>query len=311
MKIFSFGESVSYFKYTVIGKTDNVAGVCFVYRAFPLRHELNGRRESHCLSETHMLIRSIPYEFATAYFAKCYAGTVVGVDICRYLEDEPCKFRFFRLYISFYCLCWTRRRGYFHETVQKFLHTKVIQRRAKEHGSHIACQVCVAVECRINSVNQFYVGTQFCGILLAYVRFKVCAVYIYLHLLGYFLLIRGKEVQIMFIYIINSFKACALLNGPRQRTDRYLQFFFQFVQQTERVFTLPVHLVNEYNHGRASHTAHVHQFPRLRFDAFSRVNNNYCTVYGSQRPVSIFRKILVTGSIKDIYLIAVIIELHN
>ena len=134
---------------------------------------------------------------------------------------------------------------------------------------------------------------------------------IYLHLFRHYLLGRLKKVQILLIDVINSLKTHTTFDRPRQRTHMNSKFFLQLIQQIERIFGLTVHFIDEYNNRRITHTAHFHQFTGLRFHTFCTIHNDDNAIYSSQRAVSIFGKVLVTGSVEDINLIIFVIELHH
>ena len=89
------------------------------------------------------------------------------------------------------------------------------------------------------------------------------------------------------------------------------KLFFQLVQQIERIFGLTVHLIDEYNDRRITHTAHFHQLTRLRFHTLCTIHYDDNAIYSGQRAVSIFGKVLMTGSIENINLIIFVIKLHH
>ena len=52
---------------------------------------------------------------------------MVGVNICRNLEDESCKFLFIWIDITLLGLGRTRGRGYLNKTVEQLLNSEIIQ----------------------------------------------------------------------------------------------------------------------------------------------------------------------------------------
>jgi hypothetical protein len=63
-----------------------------------------------------------------------------------------------------------------------------------------------------------------------------------------------------------------------------------------------INFIDINNHGRISHATNFHQFFRLRLYSICTVNYQNNTVNSCQRSVGIFRKVLVTRSIENIYL---------
>ena len=91
----------------------------------------------------------------------------------------------------------------------------------------------------------------------------------------------------------------------------YLKFLLQLVEQVEGVATLTVHLVDKDDNRRVAHAAHLHQLACLGLHTFGRVDHDNGRVYGCKRAVGIFGKVLVTRGIKDIYLVVLIVKLHD
>ena len=114
----------------------------------------------------------------------------------------------------------------------------------------------------------------------------------------------------MLVDIVDTLETDTALDRPRQGTHVDVQFLFQLVQQVERVFGFTVHLVDEDNHRRITHTADLHQLACLRFHTFGTVHHDDNAVHGRQRAVGIFSKVLVTRSIKDVDLVVMVVELH-
>ena len=62
MKLLTLRECIADFKDTIIRKTDDISRPGLINSALTLSHELSGRRESQCLSLTHMEIGHIALE---------------------------------------------------------------------------------------------------------------------------------------------------------------------------------------------------------------------------------------------------------
>ena len=122
----------------------------------------------------------------------------------------------------------------------------------------------------------------------------------------------------MLINIVNSLEASTLTDRPRQRANRNLQLFLQLIKNIEWVTTLTVHLIDKDDNRSIAHTAHLHQLTGLCLNTLSRIDYDDSRVHRGESTISILAEILVTRSIKNVYLIRLatlsvrqIIELHH
>ena len=235
---------------------------------------------------------------------------MIRVDVSCYLENKTGKFRFFGNHLTFFSMYRTGSGSNLNKAIEQFLHTKVIQCRTEEYRCAISCQIRLDIKFGINAFNQFQITTQFVCQRLSNLLIQFLRMYIDFHLFRHHLFRRLIQVQFLLIYIVYSLETCSLLNRPGQRTYLNHQFFLQFIQQVERIFTFTVHLINENNYRSLSHAAHFHQFPCLGFHTFRTVDHDDNAIYRSQRTICIFGKVLVTRSIKDVNLVIPIIKFH-
>ena len=260
---------------------------------------------------TDVCIWSVADKLTGANLTECHTRTMVRIDIGSYLKDEAGEFRFVRFHFTLFCLYRTRAGSYLYKTVQQLLHTEVVQRRSKEYRCTVSCQIGFRIKFRINTLNQFQIATQFVcqrltNLLIQFFRMNIDCHFLCYHLFGWLI-----QVQFLFVDIVYSFETCSLLYRPRQGTNLNHQFFFELIEQIERVFSFTVHFVDEDNYRSLSHTAHLHQFTRLCFHTLRTVYNDDNTVYSCQCAVCIFSKVLVTGSIENVNLIVPIVEFHH
>ena len=85
----------------------------------------------------------------------------------------------------------------------------------------------------------------------------------------------------------------------------------QLIQQIERISSFEVHFIDEHNDRRVAHAANFHQPLGLRLHPFHAVNDQNNTVHSGKRAIGVLRKILVTGSIEQIDLLAEVFEYHH
>ena len=84
----------------------------------------------------NMQIRRIAHELARADFAESYARAVIGVYIGGDFENKATEFLLVGLHFAFFSHNGTRRRSNFDEGIEKFLYTKVVERRTEEYRSY-------------------------------------------------------------------------------------------------------------------------------------------------------------------------------
>ena len=242
---------------------------------------------------------------------------MVGIYVGGYLEDEAGKLWLLRLDCALFGHGGTRRGSYLYETVEQFLHSKVVKGRPKEHWCHLCTAVGFDVKLRIDSVYKLQVVAQLSGISLSNLLVKLVGVDVYLHFLRHTLFVWREEVQLLLVNVINAFEPCALIDRPREGSNVYLQFVFQLVEEVEGVSSLAVHLVYEDYHGSVPHTANLHELPCLRLNAFSSINNDDGRIHCGERSICVFGKVLVSRRIENVDLIlrigafGSVVELHH
>ena len=228
------------------------------------------------------------------------------------LENETGEGILFRIDHPFHGRHGTGRRSDIDKAIQQFFHPEVIQGRTKEHGSDISFQVGIDIELGINTFYQFDIGTELFCLSGLDIVFKFRAVDILkFHVFRHILLARSIEVQFLFIYIIDPPEPLSHVDRPAQRTHMDMQFFFDLVQQVERILTVTVHLIDKHDHGGLTHTTDFHQLTGLGFHTFCGIDHDNNTIHSRQRTKRIFSEILVAGRIEDIDFMAGIIESHH
>ena len=267
MQLFAFGKRISNLKDSIVRQTNDISRPSLIDSFLTLRHKLGRATETNSLPVSHMQVRCITDELARANLAEGNTTTMIGVDVGRYLEDKTCKLIFFGLHLSLLGFCRTRIRSYLHEAVQQFLNAKVVKGRTKEYRSHLSIQIsrstflCRSYHlfyCRINALYHLQVFAQFCSIVFSHGFIKLCGIEFNAELLGNLLFVGGEEVQILLIDVINALEAHTLIDRPTQGTYLNLQFFFQFVQKVEGVFSFTVHLIDKDDNRSLTHTADRH-----------------------------------------------------
>ena len=124
----------------------------------------------------------------------------------------------------------------------------------------------------------------------------------YLGALQRYRLLRPTDMR---LFSVSAF----LLNYPFK--DRLYPNALKVIEQREGVAHGPVTFVNEGEDGHAALAANLEELARLRFDAFGGIDYHHHRVHGGEHAIGIFGKILVTGSIQQIDVETLVIELEH
>ena len=311
VELFAIGESVTNLKHAIVGQANDIAWPGLVDGALTLRHKLCGRREAHGLALTYMQIGFVAFKLSAAHLTEGDTRAVVGVDIGCDLEDETSELWFFGFHHTFLSLCGSWTWSYLDEAVKKFLYAEVVECRTKEHRCHFSFAICLYVKRGIDAIDEFEVVAQFGCIGIAHMRLQLVAVDIHLNLLCDTLFVGCEEVEFVFIDVIHALELCPLIDRPAERSHLDFQFLFEFVEEVEGVSSLTVHLVDEDDDGSLSHSADSHQLTRLRLHTFGSIDHDDSRVNGGERSEGVLGKVLVSGCVEYVYLIVVIIKLHD
>ena len=90
-----------------------------------------------------------------------------------------------------------------------------------------------------------------------------------------------------------------------------MQFVFKLVKQFKRISAFTVHLVDKDDNRCMPHPADLHELFSLFLNTFDAIDYKNDTVNRSQRPVCIFRKVLVTWRVENIDTFTCIFESHD
>ena len=132
---------------------------------------------------------------------------MVGIDIGCNLEDKAGKLGFRGQDQSLLCLRGAGRRGNLYKAVEQFLHTKIVESRAKEDRSYLSTAIGLDVKSWIDSFYQFQVTTQLLGKLVANLSIELFRLDIDSHLLRHALLVGSEEIKLFFVDIIDALEA--------------------------------------------------------------------------------------------------------
>src|SRR5688572_8890363 len=246
-----------------------------------------------------MIIVAAAFELTRTHTDKSNSISVLRIHVSVNFKNESTEFAFIRLYNADGCFARNRWRRNADKCIEQFFHTEIINSASKKYRSNFAVQIIFNIKIRINPFNQFHIGAELLCIVLAYEILQYSTIYIAdlnTFLNSYFA--RRKQMQTFLIHAVNTFKGFSHADGPTQRTNFNVQFFFNLIQQLKRIASFTVKFVDETDHRRTAHTAYFHQFFSLDFNALNTVDDHDDTIHCRQRSIGIFCKILVTGSIQ-------------
>ena len=312
VKFFTLGERITNLKDAVVGQAHNVTWIDFVDDLFFLSHKSSGCRKTVALTTSHVLVIFIAMEHSRANLDKCDATAVVGIHVGMYLEDEASELLLLWTHLTLLSHDRAGRRSYAHKTIQQFLDAKGVQRRAEKHGSHHRVKIVLFVKLRINTIDQFNVGTQLFGIVLAdsCINGRVIDITDF-NTIGNMLLVGLEQIESVLIDIVYALEFGTDVNGPTQRTYANLQFLLELIKDVKRISALTIQLVDKNDNRGVAHATHLHQFACLRLDALCHIHHDDNTVNGCKCAVSVLCKVLVAWCVQDVDLVITIVKAHD
>ena len=268
VELLTFGQRVTNLEDAVVGQSYDVSRPRLVHGALTLSHELGRRGEAHGLVETYVVIRLVAKELTGTYLAEGDARTVVRVDVCRDLEDEPRELRLIGLHDALFSLRWLRVGSNLNEAVEELLYTEVVEGRTEEYGCNLCFAVVLDIERWVHAVDEFEVIAQMLGEVFTDVLLEIRRLYVDLYFLRLTLLVGCEEVEVVLKDVVHALELHALSDRPGERPYVDMQLLLQFVEQVERVTAFAVHLVDEDDDGCVAHAADLHELTRLRLHTF-------------------------------------------
>ena len=105
------------------------------------------------------------------------------------------------------------------ESIEHFLHTKIIHGTAEKYGCHFSCEIIIYRQLSMHAFDQFCIFTQMCGITFSYFCIKDNIIQIIDSDRIFFFRFGAcrKQTQTFIIEIINAFKIFTAVDGPCHR----------------------------------------------------------------------------------------------
>ena len=173
-----------------------------------------------------------------------------------------------------------RRRCPVHQGIQDFAHTKIVNRRAKEHRCQFACQEFFQVKLIGSGLYQFDFSAQIVHFQWEqFIQARIVNALYHFEFMRQFFRTRFKQVNLIVQDVVHTFEIFAHADGPSHGRTANLQHAFNFIEQFQRVAHFPVVFVHEGHNRRIAHATHVQQFDGLRFHTLGRINHHQSAVY--------------------------------
>ena len=313
-ELLALGEGVADLEVARIVQADDVARVGEVDDRFLFGHEGRRRGELELLAAAYVQVVMVALERPGADFQEGDAVAVVGIHVGVDLEHEARHLRLGGLHGAGRGGRRARRGGDADEAFEQFAHAEVVDRRTEEDRGQFAPQVGPAVEIVLDTFDQLPVRAQLFGEFRADVAVQLRRREVGnlggLGVGGEFFVRREKR-EVLFVEVVDPAERGAVRNGEGQRPHADAQFLFHLVQQVERLLGGAVEFVDEDDHRRRTHTAHLHQFAGLRLDALGAVDDDDDRIDGRQRAVGVFGEVLVSRGVEDVDLGALVFEAHD
>ena len=211
---FSLRQGISYLEDAIVRQAYDISWPSLIDGLLTLSHKLGWTTEAHGLTQALMLIGSIAHKLSGTDLAKGDTTAMVGIDVGCYLEDKTAELRFFRTDHTFHCLYGAWAGSYLHEAVEQLLHTKIIQGRAEEDGSHLGRKILLNGEFWIDTIDEFQIISQLGSIFLAYMFLQLHSLNVHFHLFRNLLFVGSEEIETALKDIVHALEAHALVDGP-------------------------------------------------------------------------------------------------
>ena len=129
--------------------------------------------------------------------------------------------------------------------------------------------------------------------------------------LGDALLVRCEEVERSLVDVVHATEALSHIYRPGEGAHMDLELSLDLIQQVKGILSLTVELIDEDHHGSLTHTTDLHESAGLGLYPLSAIDDDDDAIDSGKCAEGILCEVLVTRGIKDIYLVACILEAHD
>lgn len=197
--------------------------------------------------------------------------------------------------------------------IQKRLHAKVGDRRAKEQRREPALQHSLLVKGIARHIQKLDLLVQAVQIVLGQRGLSLGAVQLYAYLLGHAhaMVATGIEQHVPAVTLVHALKIAVHADRPVHRAGADAQHLLQLLHQGKGVLAGAVHLVDKGKDGNVAQAADLEELDGLLLHALGRVDEHHRRIRRHQHAIGILAEVLVAGGIQDVDAVAVVFKLHG
>jgi hypothetical protein len=111
--------------------------------------------------------------------------------------------------------------------------------------------------------------------------------------------------------VVDTPEVWSITDGPIEGVGLHAERAFDFVHQLQRMQRRPIDLVDEGEDRRVLLTTDLEELQGLRLDPAGTIEDHDGAVHRGQRAIGVFGKVLVTGGVEQVQLIAVVGKGHH
>src|SRR5690625_3811552 len=243
---------------------------------------------------------------------KSHPITVGGIHIGLYLENQTGESFFGGLHLALQSFPGTRWGRPVDQSIEDFLHTKIIEGRTEKDRSLPGSQKGLLVKILDSAGNQFYfvIGC----LQLAAKTLEGSRLIESLNPLivcGGLVSARLINLQALISKGIDALEVSAHAYGPVDGNGIHLEVGFYFGDEIQGLLCLAIQFVDKGDDGGAPAAAYLQQAFGLWLYSVGSINDHQGSIHGSEYSIRILRKVLVPGGVQQIDNAIAIFHLHD
>ena len=308
-------EGVSDSENSGVEDADDISGVSVLNNGSVLRHELLGLGEGDFFVVADVLDGHIFLVFAGADTQERHAVAVVRVHVRLNFEDEAgevVRVRIDSALVSF-AAGWAWRD--LQEALEERFDTEVRDGGTEVDGRELAAEdflLVIGVSCNIQQLD-FCLKVGESRVADGFSHFIVIGLGgLDLHHTGS--VVAGGRVEEEYLVLfaaVNALEVAVGSDGPVHRGGTNAEYVFEFFEQVEGVLRGTVHLVDECEYRNAPLAANGEELDCLGLNTLRAVKEHDSCVGCTEGSVCVFGEVLMSGGIKDVDTVVVVVELHD
>jgi hypothetical protein len=308
------GEGIPDPKAPAVVDPHHIPGPGGLHRLAFLAKKLLGLGQPERLPRAHIGDRGSRYEAPRADPYEGQAISMLGVHIRLNLENEPGEPVVFGVNPPLARVPRGRRGGGFQEASEEGFDPEVGQCTPEEGGRHPSGGEPGRIQIGPHSIEQVDLLSEASGGLDPQQRLNFRVIQTGnpgRRTTGPVVTPAFEKVQRPVDPIVDPEEVGPVGYRPGDRCARHSEFGFDVVEELERRHPHPITLVDEGEDRNFPHPADLKQLPRLLLDPLAIVEEHDGRVRRHQRPIRVFREVLVTRGVQEIDPVPLVLELER